>query len=427
VWEVDASAAGARVDVGSAPSCAWQVVAPHVSPKHVEMYWDGEVLWVARAQGAAEVRVDGIIVDDWYATMQGSTIQMGGASLRVELGASLDTSGLASRTDDHALPPAQKTAFATPAHLAQDRQTIPEAPTTVAGGPAPSPFHGAATQILVPRGGPGSHHEDESQAAASRIAMFEAQARAQRDTQLVEAPLPQGQATQLVSLPDAPRGGPPPPPPGRPPPPQIGASAQNVARATPAPPPSAGRAPAPVTDPAVELPSIIVSPSPSDAAPAGGPQFAAPPPDTDVRLKKEKKQMALPPRTWALLVVTVLAASGLILMDSGEEEVVAPPPVVPTEAEGEVAPTTDEGPDETPVDANEPPLTEEEALSLPREAADALAANRPMEAYRLYRRLAAANPNDETYRSITRILRRRLEAQCRDGVDLAGHPCEVPE
>ena len=40
--------------------------------------------------------------------------------------------------------------------------------------------------------------------------------------------------------------------------------------------------------------------------------------------------------------------------------------------------------------------------------------------------LAASHPEEETYRIIIGVLHRRIQEQCRDGVDPDGHPCAVP-
>jgi hypothetical protein len=64
---------------------------------------------------------------------------------------------------------------------------------------------------------------------------------------------------------------------------------------------------------------------------------------------------------------------------------------------------------------------------LARRAVDALVANRTMEAYELYGALAAQNPDEPTYRALRNILRRRLQASCRDGVDVQGNPCTQVE
>lgn len=96
-WETDAKAAGARVEVGSDPECAWRVVASGVQPYHVELYWDGEVLWVAAGDDAS-VKVDGMAIDDWCATAHGSRVEFGDAQLRV-LTQAVDLSSVVDRTD----------------------------------------------------------------------------------------------------------------------------------------------------------------------------------------------------------------------------------------------------------------------------------------------------------------------------------------
>ncbi len=493
-WQVDASAAGARIEVGTDPECSWVVQAPGVAPKHLEIYWDGEVLWVARIHGAGEVRVDGLMVDDWYATAKGSMIRFGEAEMRVDAGAAaLDTSGVANRDRETARiagPDAHaeaKTRMASPSAAARgESPSLPDGPTAILATPESKHdphIAAAATQIVKPAA-PRQGDDD----AAGRIAAFEAQMRAGGGPGHGDdpAPLPSGQATQLVALPDAP-GAPAAPTGRRPPPPRIGANVSRVEREpTPVPP-----QPAPV--PSAETPSVIVGnvePSQPNAAgpadqsgpaPAADNPFAAPPVD-DRKSRRERrrargeKATSLPIRTWLLLVATVGALLFVLFMDDEEEAVPTPPDAGQeaqagdsgsgngsesgngngngsgnengsengnesesengsengngnengSESESENGSENESG-NESEGENEGEGEGEVEDGALVRRAVDALVANRQREAYDLYGRLADEHPDVPAYEAIHDILRRRLQASCTDGVDLQGNPCEEVE
>ncbi len=408
-WMVDARSIGARVDVGSGPDCAWSVRAPGIAPRHLEMYWDGEVLWVANAGGTSSVKVDGLVVDDWYATGQGSSIEFGAAAMRVETGASLSMpSDVANRvtTPDEAPP----TVVARPGHFPDPSL---DGPTDQVMAPpsGENPFHEARTQLMPGRDLP--EGLDDAQAAATRIAAFEAQVSSQPPTALVDVsaaiasrPASSGgspgprpvapAATQLVSLPEAsePNRGPPPP--------RFGAA---VARETPAPPPRAAPVPDPVAPPSST--PTPAEPAPTPAGPRSEPFMGPPPVEPKTKRKKDPNapKPSLPPRTWALLIVTVGALVGVLFMGSGDEEDVPEPPTAQQ-------PSTDPVGDETPgmdrdTDVSSPPAhtgtpeehvgeadatgptevegqeeeEEEDGMTGARRAADALFAGRLRDAY----------------------------------------------
>jgi hypothetical protein len=117
------------------------------------------------------------------------------------------------------------------------------------------------------------------------------------------------------------------------------------------------------------------------------------------------------------------------LAEAGAQEA-APPtdePPLPDEPVGtgqalpsmpiEAPPPMDEGSEAVP-DAGVLTMTPE------RQAADALMAGRLAEAATMYDALARVHAGDTTYAEIARILRRRLQARCVDGVDPEGRPCE---
>ncbi|MEM9190062.1 MAG: FHA domain-containing protein [Myxococcota bacterium] len=377
----DALEAGQRIDIGSDPRSGWCIAAPGVRPFHVELYWDGEVLWVASVEDGADVKVDGMAIDDWCATAAGSGVHFGGAALQVEAHShALD--GLADRTEPRPGGP------------------LGEAKTTVLSPSNAAPMEGARTTVAGPQG---SGAPAEVVAAAQRI-LAAAEAGVIEDAKtkqvnLPPKPAPGGgpvfggaaaapgldpQQTKLVNLP-SPSPSPAAQPQRRPPPPRLGRNPRGVARSTPPPPPPStpsvviggGGAAAAVGGPALSAPpasapapGVPSPPAPSASGPVPIPQvppsgappaagagpsgaFAPPPaasaeqnPSMIHRLqgllpggkdgkakaaagkdgkngkngKNGKKEMSLPPRTWALLGATVVAVAVVLLMDSGEEE-----------------------------------------------------------------------------------------------------------
>ncbi|RLB46464.1 MAG: hypothetical protein DRJ42_27605 [Deltaproteobacteria bacterium] len=440
-WSVDQNSVGSRVEVGSDPSCSWVVSGGTVAAKHLEIYWDGEVLWVARIEGAPEVRVDGLMVDDWYAVAKGSTIEFGGATLIVSEGAGgFDTSSLASRvgeTSDVNLGHADAaTAIAKPG-ASYDPHSVPNAATAILQPrdvPAPA-LSAAATQILGPSGS-----DDE---AAGRIAAFEADLGNPHETQQVPSAggLPGAQATQLVSLP----GERPPSGPAaekrRPPPPRFGQNVKVNSAAAPSPP--VPPAPASVATPPAPAPagaSGDVAPSPENPDAPASPFAAAPAFDPKARKKRGPSgKRSLPTRTWLLLGAVVVAL--LVVSFMGNDEDVTSPPA-PDGGQGAAAPSADGGVDGgatdivdsgapadaalTPTDAG-PPVDAgaTELIPLENRAAEAVIANHFSEAFGLYTELVERHPDNEAYAAMCEILRDRIQASCRNGVDQQGNACEV--
>ncbi|MBW2465508.1 MAG: hypothetical protein JRH11_27930, partial [Deltaproteobacteria bacterium] len=396
-------------------------------------------------QGAPEVRVDGLMVDDWYAVAKGSSIEFGGATLTVSEGAGVvDTSSLASRVSDPsdvnlALGDAA-TAIAKPG-ANYDAHSVPNAATAILQPrdvPVPA-LSGAATQILGPSGS-----DDE---AAGRIAAFEADLGSPRQTEQIPAAggLPGAQATQLVSLPEQrPESG----PTGekrRPPPPRFG---QNVkVNPAAAQPPSASPAPAPASvapqpNAAPAGPSIDPAASPETPAAPASP-FAAPP-AFDAKAKRKRKlgpsgKRSLPTRTWILLGAVVVALLVVSFMGDDEDLTSAPPP---SAGQGAAAPAADGGGDGgaadvvdsgTPTDGSLPPADAAppedagatELTPLENRAAEAVIANHFGLALGLYTELAERHPDNEAYAATCEILRVRIQAACRNGVDQEGNACEV--
>ena len=83
-WEPGRDAVGAHFSVGSDPSMGWHIEGKHVQPFHVEMYFDGQTLWVGDASRRKDVLIDGSVVEQWHPAPTGAVIEFGGAALVVE-------------------------------------------------------------------------------------------------------------------------------------------------------------------------------------------------------------------------------------------------------------------------------------------------------------------------------------------------------
>ena len=82
-WTTGPAAVNTPFYVGSDPSTAWPILGVPVHPFHLQMVWDGQVLWVADASSTQDVRVNGVPIHQWHAVGAGSTIEFGGAALQV--------------------------------------------------------------------------------------------------------------------------------------------------------------------------------------------------------------------------------------------------------------------------------------------------------------------------------------------------------
>jgi hypothetical protein len=82
-WQLGPAAMGARKIVGTDPAAEWQVMAPGVAPGHIELYWDGQQLWVCDISKLGDVRLNGQPVQDWVAVAAQSRLHFGGAILDV--------------------------------------------------------------------------------------------------------------------------------------------------------------------------------------------------------------------------------------------------------------------------------------------------------------------------------------------------------
>lgn len=84
VWQVDANYPQARVAVGSASNAGWVVTGPGIANFHVELYWDGNALYVADTQGVGDVRLNGQPVRQWTQVQGRGQLVFGHAILELE-------------------------------------------------------------------------------------------------------------------------------------------------------------------------------------------------------------------------------------------------------------------------------------------------------------------------------------------------------
>jgi hypothetical protein len=84
VWQVDANYPQARVAVGAAPTAGWVVTGAGIASFHVELYWDGNALYVADTQGVGDVRLNGAPVRQWTQVQGRGQLVFGHAILELE-------------------------------------------------------------------------------------------------------------------------------------------------------------------------------------------------------------------------------------------------------------------------------------------------------------------------------------------------------
>lgn len=374
VWEVHAQTPNARIDIGSSDRAAWRVVAPTMKPNHVDLYWDGQTLWIADLNDARDVRVDGERVADWTMVDGLSRLEFGGAVFVVE-------------TSSDAPVPVERT---------EEIDALLEAADEL----DPEPLEATKTSFAIPKSFTGGGRK----AGAARSAPIAAE------------------ATRLLDSSEAQR-------PSEAPRPIIGASVRGEPTSHPPAPTQILAAPVAPTRLDVPVPNAVASGESTRESGAGG-KFVAPPPPGFRSSTGDggKKTNELPWRTWALLSVTVLATVGLLLMD---DEAPARPrrrPVAPEVAGAPGARDAGLEPSDAAVavpivEVPMPPLPPDAGITLARHAADLLFVGRRAEARAAYRRLAAERPDDPAVRAVLQILEREAAAPCVAGRLATGAPC----
>ncbi|GAB4200380.1 MAG: hypothetical protein OHK0013_11350 [Sandaracinaceae bacterium] len=92
IWQVDENYPQARVTVGSAPNAGWVVTGPGIALFHVELYWDGNALYVADPQGVGDVRLNGTPVREWVQVQGRGQLVFGHAIMDLETSVAEPTS-----------------------------------------------------------------------------------------------------------------------------------------------------------------------------------------------------------------------------------------------------------------------------------------------------------------------------------------------
>jgi hypothetical protein len=92
IWQVDEHYPQARVTVGSAPNAGWVVTGPGIALFHVELYWDGNTLYVADPQGVGDVRLNGTPVREWAQVQGRGQLVFGHAIMDLETSVAEPTS-----------------------------------------------------------------------------------------------------------------------------------------------------------------------------------------------------------------------------------------------------------------------------------------------------------------------------------------------
>ena len=136
-WFLDQSAQGERRIIGSAPPAEWIVQAAGVLPAHVEIFFDGQAIWICDLAQRGDVRLNGTVVGEWQAVPAKSQITFGAATLEVlaaqkplERPAGPSSAGHPGFAVPQASPPMtfSSTVISTNDPLSGDAQTRPDAP-----------------------------------------------------------------------------------------------------------------------------------------------------------------------------------------------------------------------------------------------------------------------------------------------------------
>jgi hypothetical protein len=460
IWQVDANYPQARVVVGSAPNAGWVVTGPGIALFHVELYWDGNTLYVADPQGVGDVRLNGAPVREWVQVQGRGQLVFGHAIMDLETSVSEPTSMVrnpdaAPRISAPLIGEATRVASST--DLEDERTRVasspldeplprppgpPAAPSHASVRPPPPPGPPAplpATPASVRPPGPERPRLGGQQGAAFRpeaktLIAESLQPIAQEATRMVESPLASG----------PPGGGGFGAGVGAPAVPGLGAPAAGFG--APAQPPAFGAGggfgapagPMAATSPAIQSPPGPVPPAFGAGAPPPGTGGFVPPP-TFQATQQLSTQVAdgnkLPTRTWLMLALFVAVVLAWLSMPTPEEEAGARPattamrPTIPPGVDGGV----DAGP---PVYRNPstftPVLTAEPGPDggLGR-TPDSIAAQLVLDGHLedalvQYEALHQAHPERPEYGVMVEIVRRRLTSRCLNGQRWDGTPCISP-
>ena len=136
VWQVDANYPQARIVVGSAPTAGWVVTGPGIAQYHVELYWDGNGLYVCDPQGVGDVRLDGRPVHAWVQVQGRGQLVFGQAILELETSVAAAT---AMVSDPGAAPRISLVREQTRVKIDDDVTEIPPSKAVISRRPPPPP------------------------------------------------------------------------------------------------------------------------------------------------------------------------------------------------------------------------------------------------------------------------------------------------
>ncbi|MFN7698516.1 MAG: FHA domain-containing protein [Deltaproteobacteria bacterium] len=136
VWQVDANYPQARIVVGSAPTAGWVVTGPGIAQYHVELYWDGNGLYVCDPQGVGDVRLDGRPVHAWVQVQGRGQLVFGQAILELETSVAEAT---ALVSDPGAAPRISLVREQTRVKIDDDVTEIPPSKAVISRRPPPPP------------------------------------------------------------------------------------------------------------------------------------------------------------------------------------------------------------------------------------------------------------------------------------------------
>ncbi|WP_291990821.1 FHA domain-containing protein [Luteitalea sp.] len=379
VWQVDQNYPQARVVVGSSPAAGWVVTGPGITMFHIELYWDGNALYVADPQAAGDVRLNGQSVSTWVQVQGRGQLTFGQAILDLETAVAEATAmvrdpgaaprislvGEATRVGDELenertrvaesmseIPPSKAMVSARPAPPPgrAPAASMPPAPprppmAPLQPGPPPTPPGPAPTPPGPPS--PGLAGGPERPRLGGAPAGFRPEAKTLMSAEL--APLGQ-EATRMVDS-DALLGGGSPAPAvgfggapqgfggapqqgfggapqgfgGAPQAPQGFGGAPQGFGGPPQPPPSFG---GPPTAPSIQNPPVAPGAGAGAQAP-GGPTppatggFAAPPSYAATQQLSAQQGNKLPTRTWLMVALFVAVVLAWLSMPTPEEEAAA--------------------------------------------------------------------------------------------------------
>ncbi len=407
-----------RSTVGSGNDVEWPVIAPGVEPRHAEIAWDGQQVWVRdlgsqRGTYVGPQRIGG----DWVAIQPGAQIRIGQAMIAAAVAAIVPSAPGRSDFDDD--QPTQMVSDAVVPSAPMQRPALPKAPSTAFGAGQP----GSESTVIV------QSPFDESGGAKPSFSVTDPRGPAGN----AAVPLPRIGKTLS---PSAGLSAPPPPLEG------PDSAEATVAFAIPDELPPAPTVNAATAAPPFGAPAFGAAP-PGPPAGANLP-FGAfgssvfgsipPPPPVDPNANR-KPLFTLPKRTLIMLGAAFAAGLGLLVFGghppaNGPIHPTAPtvetdstphmqytPPIVgvaagPTGAflsatQGVQPPPPPDPHVRRPVEPPAPPID-----TVPeRIAANTLAQGRLRDAIPLYDQLAVAHPDQLVYAHVATILRRKIEAQ----------------